>query len=449
MSLVKHLRPIVGDKHVLAEAEQRSPFERDWTGRFTGSCLAVVLPGDVNEAARVVAACIEAGVRIVPQGGNTGLAGGAVPSEDSVVLSSARLTALDAPDTRTRQITAGAGVTLEQLQTVVTGANLFFPVDHAARGSATIGGAIATNAGGSLAWRYGPTRAHVAGIEAVLGNGEIVRDLRGLVKNNTGYDLSGLLVGSEGTLGFVSAARLRLVPLATKRATVLLGATSMDAAVDLFLTLRQHCSSLWAAEFFFDDGLSLVCDHADLSPPLDPRPRVYLLAECASSNDPRSELEAGLGKLEDVPAVLAQSESQRASLWAYRERQNEAITARGVPRKMDVAVPLDTLARFCTDVTDATKRIEPQASTILFGHVGDGNVHVNVLGANSEGEIEDAVFRLATDLGGTISAEHGIGRARNRWLTLSRSHAEIEAMRAVKRALDPAGLLNPGVLFED
>lgn len=387
---------------------------------------------------------------MTPQGGNTGLSGGSVP-EESVVVDLRRLDDLGAVDRDGAHVTAGAGATLEALRVHAEAANLFFPVDHAARMSATIGGTIATNAGGSLAWRHGTARAHVLGMEAVLADGRIIQRLGGLRKDNTGYDLAGLLVGSEGTLGIVTKAVLNLLPAPPHRATALVGVDSLRHALDLFDRLRADCPSLHAIEIFFASGLELVCAHSGLSRPLPGSPDVYLLIECAGRRDPLEELSAALADSSATSvSVVAQSPAQREALWAYRERHNETVAALGPPHKMDVALPLGQLEPFLNALDDVVQEAARGTRTYVFGHLGDGNMHVNVVGPEPTDErVDDAVLRLAVAHGGTISAEHGIGRAKRKWLSLVRSTEELDAMRAIKRALDPQNVLNPGVLLPD
>jgi FAD/FMN-containing dehydrogenase len=308
----------------------------------------------------------------------------------------------------------------------------------------------ATNAGGERVLRYGTTRAQVLGIEAVLADGTVISRLAGLPKDNTGYDVVSLLVGSEGTLGIITKLRLRLVPLFTGRAVALVAVDDTAAAVALVRSLRTALPSLEAAELFFADGLDLVREKTGLPAPFaEPHP-AYLLVECAQRADPTDELLAALGEAEEVrDATVASDVRGRHALWAYRESHTESINAAGVPVKLDVAVPLPALADCVAALPKAIAAACPDARPILFGHVNEGNLHVNVLNALDRAEqVEDAVLRLVSSYGGSISAEHGVGRAKRAWLELSRSAAEIEMMRSIKHALDPQGLLNPGVLLD-
>jgi FAD/FMN-containing dehydrogenase len=446
--LLAGLRAALGDRHVTTDPERLASVEVDWTRRFRGRALALVRPGTTDEVVATVRACADARIPLVPQGGNTGLVGGGVPHE-AVVLSTARLTAVE-PATVDGQVTVGAGTTLASVQEHARMAGWAFGVDFAARDSATIGGMVATNAGGVNVLRYGAMRQQVVGLEAVLADGSVISRTSGLLKDNTGYDLAGLLVGSEGTLGVVTRARLRLVPPLPRRAVALLALTDASAAVTLAAELRRRLPSLLAAELFTDAGLRLVLDHARLAPPFATHAPVYLLVECGETEqDPSDSLAAALDAAGfDGDALLEADADARERLWQYRERHTEAINAEGVPHKLDVTLPLDRLAAFLGRVEGVVDAAAPGTRTYLFGHVGDGNVHVNLVGPSSEDEAaDDAVLRLVLELGGSISAEHGIGRAKARWLAADRGRPDLAAMRAIKRALDPDGILNPGVLF--
>ena len=454
MSLESRLEAIVGAEHVLTDPGVRASYESDWTGRFVGVGRCVVRPRDTAETAAVVAACAEAGVPVCVQGGNTGLVGASVPVEGAVLVSMRRLAEVESVDVVSAQVTVGAGVTLSALQAVVRPAGFDVGVDFAARESCTIGGMVATNAGGERVLRYGTMRAQVVGIEAVLASGAVVSRLGGLPKDNTGYDLVSLLTGSEGTLGVLTRLRLRLVPLLSARAVALVGVVDTAAAVSLVAAARDRLPSLEAAELFFAAGMELVRSATGLPAPFADSPPAYVLLECAARNDPSEELIAALSDCEALvlDATVASDARGRAALWTYRESHTEAINAAGVPVKLDVAVPLPLLGEFVAALPARIADAAPGARAIVFGHVNEGNLHVNLLGVEEPAQAEqvsDAVLRLVSSYGGSISAEHGVGRAKREWLGLSRSAVEIEAMRAVKRALDPQGLLNPGVLLPD
>ncbi|MCU1387337.1 MAG: FAD-binding oxidoreductase [Ilumatobacteraceae bacterium] len=448
-SVLAGLERIVGSGHVITDADTRRGYEIDWTARFQGSTPAVVRPATVAEVAAIVELCRLERVAIVPQGGNTGLVGGGVPLAGEIVVSLGRMTAIDDVDVAARQLTVQAGATLAAVRAAATAAGLTYPVDLGARDTATIGGNIATNAGGINLIRHGGTREQVVGIEAVLGNGQIVRRMSGLVKDNTGYHLPSLLCGSEGTLAIVTAARLRLTTRYDHRVTALLAFATVEAAVAAVARLRTAIDTLEAAELVLDAGVRLVCAAFDRRPPFARPHPVYVLVEAADVTDPTAALSGAVAALDGVEdAAVADDESRRTQLWRYREEHTLAIGTLGQPHKLDVTIPQHQLAAFMRDIPTRVSRYAPDASTWLFGHVGDGNIHVNVTGVEPDDDgIDEVVLGHVAEIGGSISAEHGIGTAKKRWLHLNRSHAEIEAMRAIKRALDPDGILNPNVLL--
>jgi FAD/FMN-containing dehydrogenase len=446
--LLSVLAGVVGPEHVLTDPELCAGYEVDWTGRFRGRAAAVVRPGSTDEVAEVLALLDAAGRPVVPQGGNTGLVGGGVPRGGEVVLSLLRLDALGDADAALGQVTAGAGVTLAALQEACRALGQDAGLDFAARDSCTVGGVVACDAGGARALRHGTARRRVVGLEAVLADGSVIRRLAGLPKDNAGYDLGRLLVGSEGTLGVVTGVRWQTSVRMTARVTALVGVESATAAADLLAALRTHAPSLESCDFLLDDGLRLVLEHQRRSSPLAQRAPVYVVAECAARSDPTDELAAALEAAGVQDAVVADDTRGRESLWRLREGHTEAINALGVPHKLDVGIPLGRLGDFLDAVPGVVGSAVDGARTILFGHLGDGNVHVNVVGPAAEDErADDAVLELAVACGGTISAEHGVGVAKARWLERARGRDEVAAMRAVKRALDPDGLLNPGVVL--
>jgi FAD/FMN-containing dehydrogenase len=448
VTLLESLRSIVGDAHVLVDPDLRAPYETDWTGRFSGSASVVVRPSSAAVVPAVVSACAAFGTAVVVQGGNTGLVGGGVPRGGEVLLSLSRLTALEPVDAVSGQVTVEAGVTLERLQQHARAAGLDFGVDLAARSAATVGGLVATNAGGIRVLRYGSMRAQVAGVEAVLADGTVISRLTGLAKDNTGYDLPQLFAGSEGTLAVITRVRLRLVPALPSRSVALVGLASTEDALALVAVARS-LPSLAAAEIFYPAGLELVREHGRLSAPFPSAFGAYVVLECAARTDPEDDLLDLLGSCDVVgDATVASDAAGRARLWAYRETHTEAIGAAGVPVKLDVCVPLPSLPSLVSSLDAVVSAAAPKARAIVFGHVNEGNLHVNVLDAGDADEaVTDAVLRLVAAHAGSISSEHGIGVAKVPWLELSRSAEEIAAMRAVKAALDPRGLLNPGVLF--
>jgi FAD/FMN-containing dehydrogenase len=292
-------------------------------------------------------------------------------------------------------------------------------------------------------------RAQVLGAELVLADGSVIRRMQGLVKDNSGYDLVGLACGSEGTLAVVTEARLRLVPRPDHRVTAIVALPGLSEALVLLGQLR-HLASLEAVEVMFHAGIDLVCAHTGSAPPF-PRPApCVLVVECAGRTDPTDELAGALSGPAVLDTAVASDEDGRARLWSWRERHTEAVNALGIPHKLDVTLPLDRLDTFCTELDAAIASTAPASITIVWGHLGDGNLHVNVIGpAPDDDTVDDAVLRLVAAHGGSISAEHGIGVAKRRWLSLTRDGPDVGAMVAIKHALDPRGLLNPGVLLPD
>lgn len=444
-ALLKTLGGIVGASHVLT-GDATAGFAVDWTGRFKGETPAVVRPATTEQVAAVLKLCADAGVPVVPQGGNTGLVGGGVPLHGEVVLSTTRLNRREGVDREAAQVTAGAGVTLQQV--AEAGPDLDLGIQIASRGSATVGGAIATNAGGVRVLRYGPMRAQLRGIEAVLSDGTVVSHLAGLVKDNTGYDYPSLLAGSEGTLAVVTRARLRLVPRVRDAVTVVAGLAGLGEVHALARQAVQAVPGLISAEFFTQAGLGILAEHAGLTPPLPAEHPAYLLLEAGGRNalDDLAALiaEHGIGVRD---AAVGEDAADRRRLWSYRERQPEAAGFLGIPIKLDVSVPAANWVRLATESAKLITATDPGARVVTFGHVADGNVHVNIVPeAPADGRHEDALLTFVADLGGSISAEHGIGALKAKWLRLARTEGEQALFRRIRAALDPPGILNPHVL---
>ncbi len=462
--LVSKLRGIVGDAQVLTDPAAMEQYCVDWTRRFSGPALAVVRPGSVDEVAAVMKSCATAGVSVLPQGGNSGLVGGSVPAarkfdaeiahvrgggELPVVVSMRRLSWIGSVDALSGQVSVGAGATLGDVQRAVRAAGWEYGVDLAARDAATVGGTVATNAGGIRVLAYGMTRAQVCGIEAVLPDGSVISHMSGLAKDNTGFDLAGLLCGSEGTLAIITAVRLRLHKSHGRTSIALIGCSDYDDALDVV----HRCVSgrLVAAEAIDATGMQLVCSAADLRYPLAAPHRLFVLLEVADGGSGEGFVESALAD-RDVVVGLDVAEIER--LWAYRERQAEAFGTLGVVHKLDISVPLEQLAAFARDVESLLGAFDAVAKFGIFGHLVDGNLHVewiaddrDDLDDSKSAEVDGAILHCVARYGGSISAEHGIGRLKAAELRLSRSAAEIAAMRSIKDAWDPQGLMNPGVLF--
>ncbi len=420
MTLQRQLVEAVGSAHLLTDPGVALGYGTDWTGRWSARPLAVVRPGGVDQVGEVLQACSAAGVGVVVQGGNTGLVGGSVPRRDDaqVLLSTRRLRRLDPVDPATGTVVAGAGITLAAVQAAARAAGLRYAVDLGARDSATVGGTVATNAAGLRALGLGDTRAQLRGVRAVLADGSLIDDLDRPSAGRGGYDLAGLLCGSEGTLAVLTDVRLRLMPRPTQPpTTVLVGLPSVSSALPL---LAQR--GLVAAELVLRPGLELVGRVTGLPDPLADVHPAYLLLEVEGEPDLSIDAAAVVGD----------------RLWAYRERLPEAIATLGVPHKLDVALPVGAVPAFLDELPSATERHE----THVFGHLGRGDLHVNLLGlAAHDDDADDRVLRLVLAHGGSVAAEHGVGVAKTRWFTPT------SAQQAVKRGFDPEGLLNPGVLF--
>ena len=446
--LVKALAAVVGDSHVLTDPGLVEPFCVDWARRFTGPCLAVVRPGSVDEVAAVMRVCSSFGVPVLPQGGNTSLVGGSVPAASGpapVIVSVRRLSFLGDVDSLSGQVTVGAGATLGDVQRHAAAAGWTYGVDLAARDSATIGGTVATNAGGIHVIRNGMTRAQVTGIEAVMPDGSVISHLEGLLKDNTGYDLASLLCGSEGTLGIITAVRLRLHRPVGRTSVALVGVSSYSAGLDLIARVSAAGSALLAAEVLDESGMQRVMDVSGAAWPLTARWPVIVLLELIDGGD-------GSGFIDvlddDADAVLALEPGEQARLWEFRERQSEAYSALGVAHKLDVSVALPVLAACADELRAVVASFSSVQVFGVFGHLADGNIHLEIIGPEaSDDSVTRAVLECVARYGGSISAEHGVGRAKADELHLCRSAAEIAAMRAIKAALDPQGLMNPGVVF--
>ncbi|RYB94467.1 FAD-binding oxidoreductase [Nocardioides oleivorans] len=464
--ILDRLRSAVGDAHVLTADAEVAAFVVDWTGTYAGRALAVVRPGSTAEVADVVAACHEAGVAIVPQGGNTGLVGGGVPdpSGEEVVLSLGRMRSVRDVDPVAGTITVDAGVVLADLHTAAEAVDRLFPMSLGSEGSCTIGGNLATNAGGTAVLRYGMTRELVLGLEVVLPDGRVWDGLRGLRKDNTGYDLTQLFVGSEGTLGVITGAVLRLFPATPRHATAWVAVPSVDAAVSLLgLAQSRAGAHLSTFEIANRQAVDLVLAHLPgASDPISEPSDWYVLVElagAATEDGLDDALEAILGDAVEAglaaDAAIAGSPAQRTALWALREGISEAQKVEGATLKHDVTLPIASLATWAADMVPVLEEVLPGIRPVTYGHVGDGNLHYNI-SAPVGGD--DALLAAAPDLSraiydsvaagrGSISAEHGLGRSKAVAGSSYKSGVEVDLMRALKHALDPRGLMNPGVLL--
>ncbi len=440
-----------------------APRLTEWRGKWTGHTPLLLMPASVAEAQTVMRICFEHQVPVTPQGGNTGLVGGQIPF-GTLLISTHRLKAVRAVSAADDVMVLEAGVTLLEAQQAAAGANRFFPLSLAAEGTASIGGNLSTNAGGTAVLRYGMMRDLVLGLEVVLPDGRLYEGLRRLRKNNTGYDLKNLFIGAEGTLGLITAASLKLFPRMTSRATAMVGFETAEQAITLLSRAKEETGGLVEAfELMGRYGLSLVLKHIpDTREPLDGVYPWYALIEITAGAAGQAEaamervLETAFEEGLILDAAIAQNETQAKAFWRLREDHSAAEKCEGACWKHDISVPLSRMAEWIGTATEAVEAFEPGARVVAFGHVGDGNVHFNVI--QPEGA-DPAAFNARRDDGarvvhdlvnayeGSISAEHGLGRMKAHEAAVYKSEAELDLMRAVRAAIDPKGLMNPGVLF--
>ncbi len=463
---LSELEGLLGPKGFTSDAEAMAPWLVDWRGRYKGAAAAMLSPSSTEEVAQVVALCRDMRVPIVPQGGNTGMVGGATPQPkgDAVLLSLRRMNRIRSISGESNSAICEAGVILSNLHDAAGAVGRRFPLSLGAKGSATIGGLISTNAGGTQVLRFGTMRGLVQGIEAVLPDGSIFHGIAALKKDNRGYDLRQLLIGAEGTLGVVTAASLKLVPAIASRCVAWVGVASPHAALRLLRLLeRETGEAIESFELVPRSGVELVLAHiAGTRDPLGGEHGWYVLIEAVTSDgggDPARMLEGALqkgieeGLVED--AVLAANEAQAEAFWRIRESMAEAERAGPPGPKHDISVEVDAMPDFLIEASEAARRRFPGATVLAFGHLGDGNVHFNVnapAGSGSEwmeengAAVSSFVHELVTAAGGSLSAEHGIGQSRIGDLARLLEPSRLHAMQAIKRALDPDGIMNPGKL---
>ncbi|AXY22665.1 MULTISPECIES: FAD-binding oxidoreductase [Komagataeibacter] len=462
--LIARFSEILGPAGVLTDATDIAPFCTDWRSLYHGRALAVLRPASTDELAAIVRLCVAHDVPMVPQGGNTSMVGGATPDDTGreVVICLSRMNRIRGIDPRDLTMEIEAGVTLKAAQDAAWEAGFMLPLSISSEGSAQIGGVLATNAGGNNTLRYGNARELTLGLEAVMPDGSVFNGLRRLRKDNTGYALRQLLVGSEGTLGFITTAILQLHPQPREIDAALCAVEDASAALDLLGLLRSRDPSLLQAfEFMSGTGMELV---TDLIPgaglPLEETAPAYVLLELATPRpdaDLREFTESVLGEaLEEgiiTDAVIAESESQRAGLWKLREEHAEAQRRAGASVKNDVSVPVTHVPELITRATSACEALIPGIRPAPFGHMGDGNIHFNLVqpeGMAPEAflarshDIMDTVSAIVKELDGSFSAEHGVGQLKPYMMPSWRGGAELAAMRHIKTALDPRNLMNPG-----
>ena len=447
-ALVDRLSAIVGAAHVSTDPDVLAARSVDWTGRYRGTASALVRPGSAAEVAAVLKICRAGEVAVTVQGGRTSLVAGTVPGNHDVLLSTERLTHIGDIDTTERQVRVDAGVTLAQLQRAAAVAGLQFGVDLAARDSATIGGMASTNAGGLHTVRYGTMSAQVLGLDVALPDGSLVHRHSQVRHDNTGYDLAALFVGAEGTLGVITAVDLRLHPVPAHRVTALCGFTDLDALVSAARALRDM-ETIGALELIDGRAAGLAAEHLHTPSPITGE--WLLLVELAGEFDQTGRLAAALDDIPlNGPPAVGADPSGRQRLWQLRESMAEVVGLFGPPVKFDVSLPLPAIAAFATDSAALIDRHAPLAVPVLFGHVGEGNLHLNVLrcDAGQEAAIYPAMMELIAAHGGNVSSEHGVGSLKRAYLSMARQPADIAVMRTIKAALDPTGYLNPAVLFD-
>jgi len=461
--VLSRLKAVLGEGGWSQDPDRLAPKLVEWRDRWRGATPLLALPKTTEEVAAVVGLCAEAGVAITPQGGNTGLVAGQIP-QGEILLSTERLSRIRDLDLDDEVLVAEAGVTLFAVHEAASRAARRFPLGLASEGSATVGGFVSTNAGGVQVLRYGMARNLILGLEAVLPNGEVWNGLKRLRKDNAGYDLKQLLIGAEGTLGVVTAASLQLFPTLASKAVAMLGVARPADAVRLLARAKATTGGgVEAFEIIGRQGLALALKNIPGSrdPLAEPHPW-YVLTEFGSGEPGAAEaamarfLEEGLEAGLIVDAVVAQSESQAQALWGLRENQSAAQRPEGATWKHDVAVPVSRVARFLDEAEVAVRRLAPGARVVAFGHLGDGNIHYDVLRPEGGSDAEHAARReagsrivhdLVASLGGSISAEHGLGAMKTEEARRYKPPAEIAALAAVRHALDPKRIMNPRVLF--
>ena len=459
-ALLDRLHAIVGADFLRTDADSLAQYGRDRTKNWVAAPCAVVLPADAQQVQALVRLACAENLAIVPSGGRTGLSGGAVASQGELVLSLERLRQIGDFDPVARSVAVGAGVVTAQLQAWASAQGLFYPVDFASAGSSQIGGNIATNAGGIKVIRWGMTRNWVRGLKVVTGTGELLDLNQGLLKNNAGYDLRHLMIGSEGTLGVIVEATMGLIAPPRQLSVLLLAAPSMDAVLQQ-LHAFQAALELTAFEFFSEAALARVLARSALSRPLETQGDFYALLEFDNTSEAVEAaalqvfeqcVEAGWA----LDGTMSQSEEQRVKLWRLREDISETI-APSTPYKNDIAVRVAQIPAFLHEIDALVAQNYPDFEIIWFGHIGDGNLHLNILKPDGLSQADfyqrchDAsrlVFEVVQRYGGTISAEHGVGLLKKDYLPYSRSPAEIALMRGIKAVFDPKGILNPGKIFD-
>ncbi len=446
---MERLATIVGAAYVTTDSDVLDGRSVDHTGRYRGHASALVRPGSTDEVAAVLRECRAAGVSVTVQGGRTSLVAGTVPEHDDVLLSTERLRDIGEVDVVERRLRVGAGATLADVQRAATAAGLVFGVDLAARDTATVGGMASTNAGGLRTVCYGNMGEQVIGLDVVLPDGSVVHRHSQVRSDNTGYDLASLFVGAEGTLGVITALDLRLHPTPRQRVTAICGFADLDALIATGRVFRDM-EGVAALELIDARASALTAEHVGVSAPV--QGAWQLLIELAGETDLTERLADALedAELSDEPAVGVDANAQQR-LWQVREAVAEVLGVYGPPLKFDVSLPLSAIHAFSDDAARLIAEHAPDAIPVLFGHIGEGNLHLNIvrcaLTGDAERELYSAMMALIAGHGGNVSSEHGVGTRKRDYLSMARTDADIAAMRVLKNALDPTGYLNRAVLF--
>lgn len=459
-SFAKQISTIVGNEYVSQEPQDLQNYGQDWSKLYTPAPSLIVRPANTEQVTKIVKLANQHQIAIVPSGGRTGLSGGAVATNGEMVLSLERLNEISDFNQMDRTVKCGAGVITEQLQQFAEQQQLYYPVDFASAGSSQLGGNVATNAGGIKVLKYGLTRDWVVSLTVVTANGDVLTLNNGLVKNATGYDLRHLMIGSEGTLGVITEVEMQLTSPPKEPTVMLLALTSLEP-VSLLLSHFQASMDLLAFEFFSHQALEKVLEHRQLKRPFNQDYAFYLLIEFSAGSE--QAMDEALVAFEQaaenewlIDGLISQSQQQASEIWQYREGISESI-AHYPPYKNDIAVRPSDVGDFLAKVDSFVKKHYPDFENIWFGHIGDGNLHLNILKPQSLSlddfkqqcsEANPEIFSILKSFNGSISAEHGVGLVKKDYLNYSRSDLEIELMKSIKQIFDPNNIMNPGKLFK-
>jgi FAD/FMN-containing dehydrogenase len=461
--MIEALKAIVGDKYVKTEAADLQTYGRDWTKAHEPKPCAIVFPSTTEEVSKILAYCNKNNIKVVPSGGRTGLAAGAVAANNELVISMDRFNKIEHVDTIGLTVSVEAGVKTQAVQEAALEKGLFFGLDLASKGSCQVGGNIATNAGGTKLIRYGGMREQVLGLEVVLASGEVLDMNSSLRKNNSGYELKQLFIASEGTLGIITRATLRLLPKPQDLQLTCMSVSTFQNIPRILSLCNQMGVTLTAFEFFTKDALDIVLRYQKhLKNPFEQIANFYVIVEIergpkGSENmlEPLLEKALELDLIQD--GVISSSSTEFKELWGLRENISESISQYGHVRKNDISLPIDRLDDFVNDIEKILKISPKEIQLILFGHIGDGNLHINYVAPKTlekdtfnklSYDVERKIFGLLPSYKGSVSAEHGIGLTKKHDLASTRTKGEIDIMRQIKKVLDPKGIMNPGKIFD-